>query len=69
MPRLGELRVRPLRTAISAEMKEIDETVVLGGDYGDEIVSSALMETATGERWRLQGLEADCENSGLQSVT
>jgi len=50
-------------------MKEIDETVVLGGDYGDEIVSSALMETATGERWRLQSLEADCENSGLQSVT
>jgi hypothetical protein len=32
-------------------MKEIDEKVVLGRDCGDEIVSRALMETATGERW------------------
>jgi hypothetical protein len=32
-------------------MKQIDEKVVLGGGCGDEIVSSSLMETATGERW------------------
>jgi hypothetical protein len=50
-------------------MKEIDEKVVLDGDYGDEIVSSALMETATGQRWCLGCLGTDDENGGLQSVT
>jgi hypothetical protein len=38
-------------------MKQIDEKVVLGGGYGDEIVSSALMETATGESWYLRCFE------------
>ena len=69
MPRRGEFGVSPRRAAISGEMKQIDEKVVLGGGYGDEIVSSALMETATRERWYLQGLEADDENGWLPSVT
>jgi hypothetical protein len=38
-------------------MKQIDEKAVLGGSYGDEIVNSALMETATGERWYLRCFE------------
>jgi hypothetical protein len=43
MPRRGEFGVSRVLVAISHEMKEIDENVVLDGDYGDEIDSSALM--------------------------
>jgi hypothetical protein len=50
-------------------MKQIEKKSVRGLGYGAEIVSSALMETATGERWYLQGLEADDENGWLPSVT
>jgi hypothetical protein len=69
MPRRGEFGVSRVLVAISHEMREIDEKVVLDGDYGDEIVSSALMETATGERWGLSVSWSVFENVRLQSVT
>ena len=69
MPRRGEFGVSRLLAAISREMKQIENKSVRGLGYGAEIVSSALMETATGERWYLQGLEADDENGWLPSVT
>jgi hypothetical protein len=68
MPRRGELRISPLLASISCEMKEIDERHFHGAGYCDEIVNNALMEIATGKSLCLQGLEADNENDGLQSM-
>jgi hypothetical protein len=61
MPRRSELRVSALRAAISREMNRIDERQFLDASYCDEIVNTALMEIATGESLRWQGLEADDE--------
>jgi len=61
MPRRGELQVSALRAAISREMNRIDERQFLDASYCDEIVNTALMEIATGESLRWQGLEADDE--------
>ena len=68
MPRGGELRISPLQAAISSETKGIDERHFHGAGNCDEIVNNALMEIATGQSLCLQGLEADDENDGLQSM-
>ena len=68
MPKRGELRVSPLRAAISRGMKWIDERQFRGAGYCDEIVNSALLEIATGQSLCLQRLEVDDENRGVESV-
>jgi hypothetical protein len=68
MPKRGELRVSPLRVAISRGMKWIDENQFRGSGYRDEIVNSALLEIATGQSLCLQRLAVDDENRGVESA-
>jgi hypothetical protein len=68
VPRRGGLQSIHLSAAISCEIKGIGELQILAAGYCDEIVNSALLEIATGQSLCLQGLEADDENDGLQSM-
>jgi hypothetical protein len=68
MPKRGGLGVSALRAAISREMKRIDERQFRGLGYCDEIVNSALMEIATGQRLCLECLALDDENGSVESA-
>ena len=68
MPKRGELRVSPLRAAISCEIKGIDERQFHGTGFCDEIVNNALMEIATGQSFVFAVSGGDDENGGVESA-